>query len=246
MQYLLSRASRPVLTRLGHEQTLCAFDFDGTLAPIVANPTEARMHREVCILLAQLAERYPCIVISGRARADLLEKLDEVRVARVIGNHGAETELTGNESRQHVRQWQMALASSLRSIPGLWIENKGLSLTVHYRQSAMKLEARRRIDQVVRTLQHVRMFGGKQVVNLVEADAPHKGDVLAAERVRLACKWVLYVGDDVNDEDAFDLTGNVVSVRIGRKRMSHARYYLRTQSEIRRLLELLCIMRPNR
>jgi trehalose 6-phosphate phosphatase len=246
MQYLLSRMSRPVLTRLGREQTLCAFDFDGTLAPIVVNPAESRMRREVRSLLALLAERYPCIVISGRARADLLEKLREVRVARVIGNHGAETEQTGKGSRRHVRQWQMALASSLRSVPGLWVEDKGLSLTVHYRQCPRKLEARRRIYQVVRTLQHVRAFGGKQVVNLVEADAPHKGDVLAGERNRLACNWVLYVGDDVNDEDAFELSGNIVSVRIGRTRMSHASYYLRTQSEIQRLLELLCIMRPSR
>ena len=238
--------SRPVLTRLGREQTLCAFDFDGTLAPIVVNPAESRMRREVRCLLAQVAERYPCIVISGRARADLLEKLGEVHVERVIGNHGAETEQTGKGSRRHVRQWKSALASSLRSIPGLWVEDKGLSLSIHYRQCPRKLEARRRIYQVVRTLPHVRIFGGKQVVNLVEAGAPHKGDVLAGERDRLACNWVLYVGDDVNDEDAFELTGNVVSVRIGRKRMSHADYYLRSQSEIRRLLELLCRMRPSR
>ena len=51
--------------------------------------------------------------------------------------------------------------------------------------------------------------------------------------------WVLYVGDDDNDEDAFALDGNIVPVRIGRKRRSHARYYLHTQAEIDKLLELL-------
>ena len=43
MQYLLSRASRPILTRLAQERTLCAFDFDGTLAPIVEHPDQAGM-----------------------------------------------------------------------------------------------------------------------------------------------------------------------------------------------------------
>ena len=80
-------------------------------------------------------------------------------------------------------------------------------------------------------------------MNLVVDRAPHKGDALAAERDRLGCDWVLYVGDDDNDEDAFALDGNVVPVRIGRKRDSHARYYLRTQAEIDELLELLRGMR---
>ena len=76
------------------------------------------------------------------------------------------------------------------------------------------------------------MFGGKQVVNVVARLAPHKGDALAAERDRLKCNWVLYLGDDENDEDAFALGGNVVPVRIGRKQRTHARYFLRTQTEI--------------
>jgi trehalose 6-phosphate phosphatase len=85
----------------------------------------------------------------------------------------------------------------------------------------------------------VRVFGGKQVVNLVPVSAPHKGDALAAERARTGCKWVLFVGDDENDEDAFALAGHIVPIRIGRKQRSHARYYLRTQSEVDDLIALL-------
>jgi hypothetical protein len=62
---------------------------------------------------------------------------------------------------------------------------------------------------------------------------------LTAERDRLGCDWVLYVGDDKTDEDAFALCGNIVPVRIGLSQRSHARYYLRTQSEIDRLLAVL-------
>ena len=100
------------------------------------------------------------------------------------------------------------------------MEDKGLSLTLHYRQSPRKAEARRRILAATRDLKQVRVFGGKQVVNLVPDKAPNKGEALAAERDRLGCNWVLYVGDDENDEDAFALDGNIVPVRIGRKQRS--------------------------
>jgi trehalose 6-phosphate phosphatase len=80
-------------------------------------------------------------------------------------------------------------------------------------------------------------------VNLVVDGAPDKGDALAAERDRLGCDWVLYTGDDATDEDAFAMDGNVVPVRIGRKRRSNARYYLRTQAQIDKLLELLVLFR---
>ncbi len=245
MQNLLSPDSRSVLARLAGEKTLCAFDFDGTLAPIVAHPDLARMRDRTRSLLGLLAARYPSVVISGRARADVLGRLTGLELARVIGNHGAETELTTVKSRRRVQQWRTALERRLLPLPGLLIEDKGLSLTLHYRLCTQKVEARRRILEAVRSLQHVRVVGGKQVVNLVEDKAPHKGDILAAERDRLDCDWILYVGDDETDEDAFTLNGNIVAVRIGQKQRSHARYYLRTQTEIEMLLELLCNMRPN-
>jgi len=245
MQYLLSRKSRSVLTQLANQKTLCAFDFDGTLAPIVAHPSRAGMNDRTRSMLQRLALLYPCVVISGRARADVLERLNGVKVARIIGNHGAETEQVTGRSRRLVRQWRSVVEPELAALAGLWIEDKGLSLAVHYRQCVEKREVRRRIMEVVRSLPHVRIVGGKQVVNVVEAKAPHKGDVLESECRRLACNWILYVGDDENDEDAFALNGNIVAVRIGRSRRSHARYYLRTQSEIVKVIELLCSERPN-
>src|SRR5580698_1326087 len=92
MRYLLSGNARTILTRLARERTLCAFDFDGTLAPISVSPERAKMRDSTRRLLASLAALYPCIIVSGRARADLLGKLDGVPVERVIGNHGAEVD----------------------------------------------------------------------------------------------------------------------------------------------------------
>jgi trehalose 6-phosphate phosphatase len=244
MKYLLSQASLPVVARLAQERTLCAFDFDGTLSAIVEHPDQARMRLQTRILLRRLASLYPCIIVSGRARADVLGKLGSVNVARVIGNHGAETE-TARDARPRAAQWKTILELELGALPGMWMEDKGLSLAVHYRQSARKAQARRQILRAARKLKHVHVFGGKQVVNVVMEGAPGKGDALAAERERMGCNWVLYVGDDENDEQAFALGGNLVSVRIGRNLRSHARYYLRSQAEIDELLDHLVRLRES-
>jgi trehalose 6-phosphate phosphatase len=242
MKYILSKTGLDIVNRLGQEQTLCAFDFDGTLSSIVEHPDKAHMRLRTRDLLRRLATLYPCIVISGRARADAIEKLHGVHVARVIGNHGAETD-TAQNPRHLVEEWKNVLEASIGSLPGLWVEDKGLSLAVHYRQATQKAEVRRQILAVARKLKNVYAFGGKQVINLVVDGAPNKGDALAAERDRFGCTWVLYVGDDENDEDAFALEGNVVSVRIGRKLHSHAKYYLRSQVEIDELIDSLIRLR---
>ena len=246
MRYLLSRACRPILKSLAQERTLYAFDFDGTLSPIAEHPSLADMRATTRMLLSRLAAQHPCVIVSGRNRQDLLGKLGSVQVERVIGNHGAETEATARTSHHRELRWKSSLELELSALPGVWLEDKGFSVTFHYRQSPQKAEARRRILEATRKLKRVRVFGGKQVVNIVPDQAPNKGEALAVERDRLGCAWVLYVGDDENDEDAFALEGNIVPVRIGRKRGSHARYYLRTQAEIDKLLELLVQLREPR
>ena len=243
MRYILSHASQSILTRLAEDRTLCAFDFDGTLAPIVDHPDQATLRDATRSLLRQLAAAYPCVILSGRARPDLLSRLSGAGVERVIGNHGAEGEHRTENSRRHIERWKAIIEAELRTIPGLWVEDKGLSLAVHYRHSPKKAETYRRVLQASRNLDRAHVFGGKLGVNLVVDVSPHNVAALAAERDRLHCKSVLYVGDDENDEEAFALAGNTISVRVGRKQQSHARYYLRSQSEIDTLLQVLVSLR---
>jgi trehalose 6-phosphate phosphatase len=242
MQYLFSKEATPVLSILASESTLCAFDFDGTLAAIVGDPHMAVLRSRTRKLLAHLGKLYPCIVISGRAREDLLGKLAGLNVQQIIGNHGAEI-ISPSPARPLIAEWKAALEARLGTSAGIWTEDKGLCLAVHYRHAPNKAGARRRILAAARCLRQAWAYGGKLVVNIVVDGAPNKGDALKAERQRLGCAWILYVGDDKNDEDAFALSGNIVSVRIGRQRFSHAQYYLRRQAEIDKLLELLITLR---
>jgi len=232
-----------VLETLARSRTLCAFDFDGTLAPLAAHPDQGRLTARTQQLLARLAGCYPCLVLSGRARHDLLGKLNGLPIQRAIGSHGADAGHETPALAALVQGWKAALESGMNPIPGVWVEDKGASLAIHYRQSQRKPHSRRHILKATRGLPQARVFGGKCVVNIVAEDAPHKGMALARERDRLAAEWVLYVGDDTNDEDAFAIGGNLAGVRIGRSARSHARYYLKNQSEIDTLLESLVSLR---
>ena len=70
MRHILARANRDVLRQFACSRVLLAFDYDGTLAPIVSDPKQAAMRATTRALLSEIAKRYPCVVISGRARAD--------------------------------------------------------------------------------------------------------------------------------------------------------------------------------
>ena len=243
MRYFLSENCRPVALRLAEERTLCAFDFDGTLAPIVEHPDLARMRARTRRLLTRLSRAYPTVVISGRSRADLLRHLGDIPVARAVGNHGAETTRPDRASLRLAETWALAIGPALASLKGVWIENKGASLAIHYRQARNKTQARTAILAAVGELPETRTVGGKLVVNLMPAGAPGKGAAVALLRDRLRCRTILYVGDDDNDEDAFALEADIAPVRVGRSRNSSARYFLKQQEEIDALLDLMIGLR---
>ncbi len=227
---------------------LLAFDYDGTLAPLVNARARAAMRLSTRRLLKRASELYPCVVISGRAQGDALGRLRGVEVWRVIGNHGAEPSAGAAAMRRRVRQWLPVLKRRLSRHQGVIVEDKGFSVAVHYRQARQRNAARRAILSVARSLNDVRIIGGKLAVNFLVPDAPHKGLALERERAQFACDTVIYVGDDETDEDVFQLDrpGRLLSIRVGQKRRSAAPYYIRNQAEIDRLLETLIGLRGGR
>jgi trehalose 6-phosphate phosphatase len=246
MRDILGRANREVLEQLAGSRALLAFDFDGTLAPIVPDPARAAMRPSTVRLLRQVARAYPCVVISGRSRADVRRRLRGVTLAGVVGNHGLEPGLASTTARPLVRACIPVLGQYLDGLPGVVIEDKGLSLAVHYRQCRHKMKARARLLAAAGRLHDVRLVGGKQVLNILPAGAPHKGLALERARARYRCDTALYVGDDETDEDVFalDQPGQLLAIRVGRRKGSSAAYYVRTQAEVDRLLRELLALRP--
>jgi len=247
MKNILAVAQRGVVEPFAWSRTLLAFDFDGTLAPIVTRPDAAQLRPVTRQLLAKACALYPSVVISGRAVADLAPRVAGVGLRACIGNHGLEPWRATAAIRRRVLRWRPGLESALGGEPGVFIEDKGYSLAVHYRGSRAKKRVRRLVAEVASSLGGVRLMGGIEVVNLVPLDAPHKGMALERERRRLGCDTAIYVGDDETDEDVFalDQPGRLLSVRVGRKTASRADFYLNSQKDVDALLRLLVRLRED-
>lgn len=246
MKPLLARENVELLAQFSWCRVLLAFDYDGTLAPIVAKRDAASMRPQTARLLRQACELYPCAVISGRAQSDLRRRMGAAQVPFVLGNHGLEVGVQRTGFQSQVAAALPRLQRALQAIPGLEIEDKTHSIAIHYRRSRRKQEAREVIAEAAANLpSRMRLIFGKLVINLVPASAPNKGDAVQVLRTQAGADTALYVGDDVSDEDVFSLDqpGRLLGVRVGRSARSRAPYFLRDQSEIDALLSTLIQLR---
>jgi len=247
MDYLLTETGRSALGALRNGRSLYAFDFDGTLAKIVREHHAARLSRPIRFWLEELAKRAPTAIISGRSVEDLHSRVGTA-VPHLIGNHGSEGPHTRQEDIQRVREtssgWLGLITGRFQdelTRSGVVVENKSYSLSFHYRTVDQRDEARALISRIIAELSPPpRIVLGKSVVNVMPPTASHKGTALLEYMRRLDCSTALYVGDDETDEDVFALRDHrILTVRVGKKKGSAARYFLKRQAEITEMLRLL-------
>lgn len=242
MTPLFSRQNAEVLTPLGQGRVLLAFDFDGTLAPIVKNRDAAHMRPETAKAFQELCRLAPCAVISGRSLADLQPRLQNAKVQHVVGNHGLEYAKVDKRFEKETSELRRLLSRTLNEVAGVEIEDKRFSLSVHFRLAPKKSIARRAILEALKQVaSKMRVVPGKDVFNVVSRRAPHKGHCLLHLRRLHGHPPTLFIGDDVTDEDVFRLKASrrLVTVRIGQSAQSKAQYYLRSQHDMDLLLHRL-------
>lgn len=208
-----------VRERLAREpRVLVASDFDGTLSDIVDHPERAVLHPAAAAALKRLSNLHPRVrlaVLSGRALPDLSKRMG-LGAGHLIcaGNHGLEikgahidwSHPAAATSRQDVRGLEAVLMRRIRSIPGAEIENKGSSLTVHYRRVDAGERPRLLSDlDRVEIPPTLRRHTGKMVVEFRPDVEWHKGFALRAILGLLGIpeSAVVYLGDDTTDEDVF-------------------------------------------
>ena len=248
MRNILAKRNLATLADFANSNVLIGFDYDGTLAPIAASLTRAPMRVATRQLLGRVARAYPAVVISGRAHHDLTKRLGRLPLWEVFGNHGIEPWEQSRATAAQVAEWVTHLGPQLAQYPGLVIEDKKYSVTIHHRAVRDKARVRRAIAAAVEALPNVRTLAGPQAVNLLPRDGPNKGVALQRARVALACKAAIYVGDDDTDEDAFISADSehLLAIRIGRSRTSSAHYYVKAQADIDALLWQLLALRARR
>jgi trehalose 6-phosphate phosphatase len=216
---LADPAGRRALQLAARACWLLAFDFDGTLAPFVADPADAIIPAGIHADLATLAMRRSVVVITGRARADVLPRLPP-GIAHVVGNHGGEMS-DGDPhllaaAQDTARHWRETLQAMMAG-SGLRLEAKGLSLALHWRghddpQRAAELAAHWAMHLVPRP----HLVAGHQVLNLLPIGLPDKGTALLRLLDITGCAGALFVGDDITDATIFSLRDpGIVGVEIG-------------------------------
>jgi trehalose 6-phosphate phosphatase len=246
VQPILSPSGRRRLREFVRAPLILGFDYDGTLAPLVASPSKAVMRTSTARLLRALARRYPCAIVSGRGRRDLQRRVRVPGMHALIGSHGVEPWDATPRTAALVSGWREALAEHLPPVSGIVLEDKTYSLALHYRQCRVPGRARRAILKAASSLQGARIVTGKLVVNVVPVHSPHKGEALRRIRAQLGCARAFYVGDDHTDDDVFNFrsSGRLLGVRIGRRRSAAPPWYLPDQRDIDELLQFLIGLRP--
>lgn len=245
MSLLLSPEGLSALDAVVKLRPLLAFDFDGTLAPIVPHPDSAAVPPLLAEQLRALATHLPVAIVTGRAVADVLPRLG-FEPHYVVGNHGSEepgvplapdAAAALDSLRQQIAGQAQALDDA-----GVLIEDKHHSFTLHHRLATDQVRAVTSIEQVLVGLDPaLRRFGGKFVVNVVAAQARDKGDAVVSLVERSKAGAALFIGDDVNDESVFECAApHWVTVRIGRDDpSSKARFFLDEHAEVTQVLARL-------
>jgi trehalose 6-phosphate phosphatase len=236
-------------------------DFDGTLAPIASLPELAEMPDTTRHALERLMARpgVTVAVVSGRALADVRERAAIPGIA-YAGNHGMEINVAGVDhvhaeaaaARPILERALGELTDAIAPIPLAFVEDKGLTLSVHFRLSPRDLlhELHAIVHRVVEPLAGVHLTEGKQVIEVRPNVDWNKGKAvlfLLEKMCPPAGAPVLYLGDDRTDEDAFRAllewsgSGEGILVAEHPSDDSAATAYVREPAEVGALFEALVV-----
>ena len=238
-------------------------DFDGTLSDIVPTPDSATIEPRSAHALRRLVGQFPLVaVLSGRGVRDLA---DRVRVPGVVyvGNHGAEYIVDGvyrvagdaDRGESGIPDILAYLKAALNE-PGVLYEDKGLSASVHFRQTSDPDRAARMLQDSLTDAPGIELFDvfwGKMVLEIRPLRAVDKGDALVALVEEYDLDALLFVGDDTTDLDAMrrmrsmsgvqSLAVAVRSCETPPSLLAAADYVVNGVREVADLLELLACLR---
>lgn len=237
---------RRIVGRLRAAPRIVLFlDFDGTLAPLQVHPEGVWLDDDTRHLLDRLARRIKIFVISGRRRADLRRRV-RVSAVECLGLYGWEGRTKGSKrsgDRRLIDGTRRLAETRLGRLPGIRIENKGPLFTVHFRGAPP--DAIRQAKAAVRKIvaprkPDLRLLTNKSAWEILPRDFKGKGAVV--ENLLSASPpdtLAVYFGDDGPDEEAFQVLRDGLTVVVGRRSLTAARYYVRNSAEVKRILTRL-------
>lgn len=215
-----------IRTRLRSANRCVIFlDFDGTLVNLRNRPGDVTAPLTVRRILERLARNPKVLVaiVSGRKLEDL-RRLVGVESVSYFGLHGGERDgqsaALSPESALALENAKQAARAQLAELPGIWVEDKELTFSVHHRLANEEASdiARAELGSLLSPWRNVlHVLNGSKVWEVLPKEIP--GKQAAVEHVLAALPpntLVLYAGDDGTDEPAFAELGNQITIRVGR------------------------------
>src|SRR5664280_2535879 len=175
-------------------------DVDGTLAPIVSRPEDARVPDETRSLLRELAARYALVAcVSGRSSADA-RRIVGVEELVYVGTHGLELAPGAAAWRDQIERFAATV-----DWPPEWIEDKALSLSLHYRQSPEPEQARLALKRIAEAAEEVGLYArfGRMLLEILPPVEADKGTAIRSLLDERGLTRALFAGDDTTDLDGF-------------------------------------------
>jgi trehalose-phosphatase len=242
--------------RFGNEGGAIFLDYDGTLTPIVDRPEMATLTDSMRVVLQRLGERLPVSIVSGRDITSIVDLVGLDGLA-YVGSHGldiigpSDSGLREELALDFIPELDRAehdLRRKLDDIPGVFVERKRFSISVHVRRVVVRKH--NHVNVIVNDIQQahpsLRREGGKMLFELRPNIDWDKGRAVnwLLDATRYDLSTALFIGDDLTDETVFKLlagrgTGIVVAET---ERPTDAELRLSNPSEVYELLERLsCI-----
>ncbi|MDD5174167.1 MAG: trehalose-phosphatase [Candidatus Omnitrophica bacterium] len=237
-------------------------DYDGTLTPIARTPDIAVIPKKTKDLLLRLSNIPNCkvAIVSGRTLKDVSKRIG-LRNIVYVGNHGFE--IKGPKInfksplppyyKRTLKEVKVKLEKNLSSFRGVFIEDKGFSLSVHYRMadkddiSSIKAGFYNTIF-LYELGNDVQVKRGKMLLEVRPPVSWNKGEAVSwllgrrsfARRSKKMKVMPVYIGDDVTDEDAFEsLKDKGITIFVGKTNRTKARFYLKNTEEVAQFLEAI-------
>lgn len=236
---------------------LIFLDFDGTLAPISQTWELTVFSQKTKNVLKKLL-RNPSVdpvIISGRSLEDIKRRIG---IPGIIysGNHGLEWEFDGkyekinlsNKAKKVLAQLKRLTGRLKYKYPGVLTEDKIFTYAIHYRLlnteyiSAFRSEIKQIFNKC--TGHEISVIEGKKVYDVRPNMSWTKGDfckflIGKINRKNIRDSGIIYIGDDTTDEDAFRRLKDAVTIRVGWKEKSAAKYFLENQKQVVELLSFI-------
>jgi trehalose 6-phosphate phosphatase len=232
----------------GKKRLVLFLDFDGTLVRIAPMPESVRLEEGTKEVLQKLAghRNVTLAIISGRQRAELQHYIG-IRKMKYMGLYGWES--NGNKKvpfpvRVALVRALVSLLAELPSYPGVWIEPKRSSFSVHLlgtsaeTQRQVRQEVMRRVKPLSNTL---RVMANLRDVEVAPLEIGDKGVAVRKflDDPTMRGALPIYFGDDLSDEPAFAAARKGIPILVGKRRATRAKYSLRGPAEVAAALSRL-------